>query len=221
MESQMIFCIFGLRIRYENIKNLGSCLIASCLSANGYAFEVGPKFCMEEIWKEVDGIDYPVSVSNLGNVIIDSKRGKRLTKGHLSNGYLRIRVKINGIFKSIRVHRLVALYFLPNPENKPHINHKKGIKTDNRAESIEWATALENNIHAYEAGLKVLPKGKNDHRSIPISQYSKDGILIRVWESSRHPEREIGLRQGDIMNCLSGKQKTAHGFIWKRESPFV
>lgn len=213
----MIFCIFGLRIRYENIKNLGSCLIASCLSANGYAFEVGPMFFMEEIWKEVEGCDFKMLVSNYGRIISFGKvKTGRLLKTSLNNNYPEVAVKKNGVFISKKVHRLVAFAFIPNPENKPCINHINGITTDNRVENLEWCTMLENNVHAYRTGLKILPKGKDSRLSRPINQFTLSGEFIREWESSRHPTREIGLRQGDIMNCLSGRQKTAHGFIWKR-----
>lgn len=208
-----------MRIRYENIKNLGPYFIAFCQSADGYAFGVGPIFFMEnvEIWKEVKGIENRLIVSNYGNIVFYSIKGRKRTIGFLSNGYFKVCVKINGIYKQKFIHRFIAELFIPNPENKPQVNHKNGIKTDNRVQNLEWATALENNIHAYKTGLKVLPKGKDDKRSKPIIQFSISGEFIREWESSRHPERELGFRQGCIMNCISGIQKSAHGFIWKRK----
>jgi hypothetical protein len=208
-----------MRIRYENIKNLGPYFIAFCQSADGYAFEVGPMFFMEnvEIWKELKCFDYPIFVSNTG--LVQSKgRGKiKFINGSISHGYKKTSIAINGKFKGIFIHRLVALAFIENPDSKPFVNHINGIKTDNRVENLEWCTMLENNIHAYKTGLKVLPKGKDDKRSKPIIQFSISGEFIREWESSRHPERELGFRQGCIMNCISGIQKSAHGFVWKRK----
>ncbi len=219
MENKDTFCIFAMRIRYENIKNLGSCFIAFCQSADGYAFGVGPMFFMEEneIWKEIKTYDYSVFVSNIGRIQSNGRGKLKFINGSISFGYKKISIAIKGKYKAIFIHRLVAMAFIENPENKPFINHINGIKNDNRVENLEWCTMLENNIHAYKTGLKVLPKGKDHKRSKPIIQFSMSGQFIREWESSRHPERELGFRQGCIMNCLSGLQKSAHGFIWKRK----
>ena len=64
--------------------------------------------------------------------------------------------------KTFKVARLVAFAFIPNPENKPEVNHLKG-KLDDRVESLEWATSSENQLHAYKAGLQPSKKGEGHH----------------------------------------------------------
>jgi len=105
---------------------------------------------MEEQWKQVK--KFPnYCVSSLGNIKGTSgKKFKLLTRG---GGYLYKDFYEQGHKKRISIHRLVAKLFIPNPENKPDVNHKNGIKTDNRAENLEWVTKSENMIHAVILGL--------------------------------------------------------------------
>ena len=106
-------------------------------------------------------------VSNLGNVKSLSKtvlnRGKypsiskeKIFKYRIDKyGYALFRFTKNNKRKNILGHRLVALAFLPNPENKPQVNHIDGNKANNRLENLEWCTDSENKIHAYKNGLMV------------------------------------------------------------------
>ena len=127
-------------------------------------------FNIMEIFKDIPGYEGEYQVSNIGKVRSltryvngrgGSKRfidGKILKQYFAKKGYCRILLK--GSEKHL-VHRLIGSVFIPNPENKPQINHKNGIKDDNRAENIEWCTASENIIHSYETGLQIPLKGSD------------------------------------------------------------
>jgi hypothetical protein len=101
---------------------------------------------MKEIWKTIEGHNY--EVSNFGR--IRNKKTKRISKLEIHDGRY-YRVKLNN--RNYKVHRLVALYFIPNPDNKPEINHKDGNKLNNCVDNLEWCTPEENMIHALEKGL--------------------------------------------------------------------
>lgn len=110
-----------------------------------------------EIWKDVVGYETLFSVSNLGNV--RSKRTNRILKQHLNKqGRFAIATKIGGrkgLDLCFKVHRLVATAFIPNPNNKPTVNHTDGNKINNCADNLEWATHSENIQHAWDNGLIV------------------------------------------------------------------
>lgn len=114
---------------------------------------------MTEEWRDIKGYEWLYEISSLGQIIslYDAKHNKFRNKvckpQNTSNGYLRIGLHKDGKMKNALIHRLVAVAFIPNPENKREVNHKNGIKTDNRVENLEWVTAKENMTHAYKTGL--------------------------------------------------------------------
>jgi hypothetical protein len=86
------------------------------------------------------------------------KEIRRLKPNKNKRGYLQVMTSIDGKRKLMSAHRLVALTYIPNPENKPEVNHKDGCKANNNVENLEWATRLENQRHAFRSGLcKPLP----------------------------------------------------------------
>jgi len=119
-----------------------------------------------EIWKDIKGYEGYYQISNLGRVkcltrLVPTEgkkpmlRKEKIMKLQLGIfGYFYLILSINANKKHHKVHRLVAQAFIPNPDNKPTVNHINGIKTDNRAENLEWNTMKENNFHAYSNGLK-------------------------------------------------------------------
>lgn len=103
---------------------------------------------MEEVWKDIPDFDL-YQASNKGNV--RNKKTKRLLEKYQTKlGYERLTIRQSGKYVSRDVHRLVAMAFLPNPENKETVNHKNRIKHDNSLENLEWATYSEQSLHARE-----------------------------------------------------------------------
>lgn len=147
------------------------------------------------------------AVSNLGNVyhVYPSGRLKRLKGGVGKNGYKTFSI----YYKTYVVHREVAKAFLPAPK-LPNItvNHKNGIKTDNRVENLEWVTRQENTMHSiYVLG----------NLCQPVIAYDADGRVKAVAASLKQLE-EIGFQHQKVSDCLYGKRKTHHGCTFRRLS---
>ena len=120
---------------------------------------------MKEIWKKIEKFEN-YYVSNLGNVKSYQKLKNGTTlKAINDSGYLYVNLCNSNSRKKIAIHRLVAIYFLDNKENKKEVNHINGIKNDNRIENLEWCTVKENNIHAIKLGLSGQLPGEKHHMS--------------------------------------------------------
>jgi len=99
----------------------------------------------------ISGYENTYLITSHGEII---RNGKVRKVGVTRTGYQSVVLCKNGVMKNYRVHRLVAEAFIPNPDNKPHVNHINGDKTDNRVENLEWVTQSENMQHAYSSGLR-------------------------------------------------------------------
>ena len=194
---------------------------------------------MSEIWKDVEN---GYQVSSLGNVrSLDREHKQKAKQGSWSlhpykgqnlaqiehrNGYLF--VSINGKARSI--HRMVADAFIPNPEQKPYINHKDGNKKNNTVQNLEWCTAKENSRHAVDnhlvrfstekhlAAIRENIKRATEANLKRVKQYDQDGRLLNVYSSIKEASEKTNVNPAHICQCAKGRHKTSGGFIWRYAS---
>lgn len=165
---------------------------------------------MNEIWKDIEGYEGLYQVSNLGRV----KRVKtgRILKGckdRYGYGYLLVSLYKNGSQSTKRIHRLVAQAFIPNPENKPEVNHIDENKTNNMISNLEWSTSKENINH----GTRTERAGKT--LSIPIIATSiKTGKSTEFYGVSECA-RQLDLNRGNITSVLNGRLNHTGGYTFK------
>ena len=173
-----------------------------------------------ENWKDIEGYEGLYQVSNMGRV----KSLERFRKGKHNSlvfvnekilksrkdggGYLRVSLSKEGKIKTFKVHRLVASAFIDNPNNLLEVNHINEIKDDNRVNNLEWCNKSYN--CNYGSRNERMAKSKY----IPILQFTKEGKLVRKWDSITEVEKELGFNHGSISKCCKGKNKTCGGFKW-------
>lgn len=172
---------------------------------------------MIEEWKTIE--DYPnYMVSNMGRVkAINWHRGnkeKEIKPYTTYKGYLRLRLCKNGKAKQFQVHRLVAQAFIPNPENKPYIDHINTDRTDNRVENLRWVTNKENcNNPISKINYSISNKGKT---AVSILQFTKEWEFVKKWDSLSEAELELGIKSRLSEYCGNKYgRKTCGGYIWQ------
>ncbi len=186
---------------------------------------------MKEIWKPITDFEC-YEVSNLGRVrrldgYCERKGFLFPVKGHvmkLSNnglGYKRVLLQKNGIKKRMYVHRLVAMAFIPNPENKPYINHKDNDPTNNCVNNLEWCTPKENsewmvaqgrNFHT-EDWLNNLEKAKRKQYVPIIATNMETGE--KLYFERVNEVKEYGFQPSCVSNCCKGKRNYHAGYTWE------
>lgn len=184
----------------------------------------------EEIWKDIKGYEKIYQISNLGRIkslkrknnygktIKESIRILQINK----YGYNIITLWKNHIGITYQIHRLVADAFIPNPENKPQVNHIDGNKLNNNINNLQWCTCQENVIHRFKklkqkGSRSMLGKfGANHNCSKKI--YQIDTItykILKKYNCITEAAKENNINISSISSCLRGRYKSAGGYIWR------
>lgn len=175
---------------------------------------------MEE-WKNVVGFEEYYKVSSTGRII----RKERLAEVKTNNrkqynvhieekeleflydkdGYLKTAFRVNGQRYYRRVHRIVAMAFIPNPENKPVVNHKNGIKDDNRVDNLEWATVSENTQHGFDVLGRIGQNGGMNKPCVSIDPLTME--IVKEYNSIKEASVDIGRSVQAISHAINIKTK--------------
>ena len=183
-----------------------------------------------EIWKPVVGYEGLYECSNLGRVrslnYNHTNKPKLLKQDLCKNGGLRVTL-YNRTKKRFLVHRIVAEAFIPNPYNKPEIDHINTIRTDNTVclnedgsvnydkTNLRWVTHKENMNNPITHTKSINSKLNYTYNMKAVKQFSKDGTFIQEYKCTREAERATNIDHRSINKCCKGIYKTAGGYIWK------
>lgn len=154
--------------------------------------------------KDIKNYEGLYAITSCGKVW-SYRRKKFLAPRDDKDGYQRVNLCKDGQQKTFFIHRLVAEAYIPNPDNKPQINHKDEVKTNNYLNNLEWATSKEN----VNYGTRNERSAKS--RSIPVYCVELD----KVFSSMKEGAQALGLQPGNISACCAGRAKTTGGYHWR------
>lgn len=181
-----------------------------------------------EIWKDIPGLEGRYQMSNFGRCKslerIDSN-GKKVNEKILKPVVRKSGYVYYGGYKAgrkivqLRAHRVVAQLFVPNPENKPTVNHLDENKQNNRADNLEWATVKENTNYGSCIEKRTANRRADaKNRRMKVAQIDKDtGEIVRIYNSITEALKALGKNRhaSDISSCCKGKRARAYGYKWR------
>ena len=157
---------------------------------------------------------YPNYSISIEGIVYNTKKNKQL-KPVLSNvGYLKVTLCNNGTTKDFSLHRLIGIAFIENPNNYPMINHKNGVKSDNRLENLEWCSASQNIQHAFDNGLKKYTKKQSIKIVEKISKPVIDTQTGIFYNSAREAAKLLGLNRNTLYGYLLGNNPNKTSLIY-------
>lgn len=168
-----------------------------------------------EEWRQIRGFpDYLISncgrVKSLRRDYKYGSHGDIILKTNDRKGYRGVTLFRDGKRYYKSVHRLVAEAFIPNPDNLPLVNHKDEDKTNNRVDNLEWCTRL------YNANYGLSRQRISARVSRKVGQYTKDGVLIAVWDSMTLASKKVGACLSEISKCCKDNRYSAGGYKWRK-----
>ena len=180
-----------------------------------------------EIWKDIENYEGLYQVSNLGRVrslerdvyysngIISHLKEKILVPVLDKDGYQIVSLYKNRKLKTMKVHRLVAMAFIPNPENKPQINHKDEVKNNNVVENLEWCTSKYNALYGTRIQRCVQNRKSQKLGNHPRAKPVFCEELNKTFDCAKRVEEELGIWGTSIGKACKGERNTAGGFHWR------
>lgn len=168
---------------------------------------------MKEEWKKIKGavLNEKYEISNTGKVR-NSETGKILKSRPDKEGYLIITISVDKVRRTVKIHRLVAEAFIPNPENKPQVNHKDGKHDNNCVSNLEWCTSSENHLHAYRT------LGRKAHRSESSGRAKRKVMCVEtgiIYTSATEAAKSVNGKQGALSTVCRGERNIYKGLHWK------
>jgi hypothetical protein len=167
---------------------------------------------MENI-KQIIGYEGIYTISESGSVKNNNGKLLKPAKCHSGKGYYQVVLSKNGFTKTYSLHRLVAMCFIPNPDNKPQVNHKDGNKFNNHYTNLEWVTAKENLIHSVnilgnpKPPSKLGKFGSEHNRSKTVYEFDTNGNLLNTYGSALEFKRKTGISNTSVSWSAKNKKQ--------------